>query len=371
MKKWIAILLGAMILATVPAVEKMDVLAAPTEVGVTTLSDAVFFDQEWAEKKLVISCAGNVWEKPISELMTQAIRIYSDPDSGEISCEFVQTDWADDFVKQTEAALRSPELVNPAVPEGYCFQFAEGYGEWYLGVIQDRLLTEPVEDIKIELDGNTCKTMTFADAKAEAVREDESEYILAGTCTTSFRGSSASRINNIRIAAGNMNGYILSPGESASLSTIFKPRTSANGYKEAGVYVGGKVVNGTGGGICQVSSTTYNALMNAGITVTERHTHSSPVSYLPLGTDAAISAGSKDLQFRNDYAHEIKLETVVSGNNLTVNVYVKEKDMNGVTYKLWARKTSAMSATTYQTVYVNGVETEVREIGRCKYRPLS
>lgn len=370
MKKWMGMLLGAVILAAVPAAEKIDVLAAPVEAGVTTLSDAAFFDQEWAEKKLVISCAGNVWEKPIAELMTQEICLYTDSDNGTVSCKFVQTDWADDFVKQTDAALRSPELVNPAMPEGYCYQFVDGYEEWYVGVIQDRLLNGPVGDIAIELDGNTCKVMTFADAEAEVVREEEAEYVLAGTCTTSFKGSSAARINNIRIAAGNMNGYILLPGETASLNTIFRPRTSANGYRSAGVYLGGKLVDGIGGGICQVSSTTYNALMNAGITVTERHTHSSPVSYLPLGTDAAISAGTMDLQFRNDYPHAVKLETVVEGKNLTVNVYVKSSDMNGVTYKLWAKKTSSMSATTYQTVYVNGVETEVREIGRCKYKPL-
>lgn len=370
MKKWMGMLLGAVILAAVPAAEKIDVLAAPVEAGVTTLSDAAFFDQEWAEKKLVISCAGNVWEKPIAELMTQEICLYTDSDNGTVSCKFVQADWADDFVKQTDAALRSPELVNPAMPEGYCYQFVDGYEEWYVGVIQDRLLNGPVGDIAIELDGNTCKVMTFADAEAEVVREEEAEYVLAGTCTTSFKGSSAARINNIRIAAGNMNGYILLPGETASLNTIFRPRTSANGYRSAGVYLGGKLVDGIGGGICQVSSTTYNALMNAGITVTERHTHSSPVSYLPLGTDAAISAGTMDLQFRNDYPHAVKLETVVEGKNLTVNVYVKSSDMNGITYKLWAKKTSSMSATTYQTVYVNGVETEVREIGRCKYKPL-
>ena len=136
------------------------------------------------------------------------------------------------------------------------------------------------------------------------------------------------------------------------------------------MYSVGKLVNGIGGGICQVSSTAYNALMNAGVTVTMRYPHSSPVSYLPLGTDAAISSGSKDLQFRNDYPHPIVLETVVEGKNLTVNVYVKVSDMNGVTYKLWGKKMSSMSAKTYLTVYVNGVEAEVRDVGSCYYRPL-
>lgn len=370
MKKWVGMLLGMMILAALSAAAEMEVLAAPVETGITTLANEDFFDREWAEKKLVISCAGNVWEKPVAELMTQELCIYTDSDSGAVSCQFVRKDWAEDFIKQIDLELRSPKLVIPAMPEGYCFQLVDGYEEWYVGVVQDRLLTGLVEDIVIELNGDTCKVMTFADAEAEVLREEEAEYVLAGTCTTSFKGSSAARINNIRIAAGNMNGYILLPGETASLNTIFRPRNSANGYKMAGVYVGGKVVDGIGGGICQVSSTAYNALMNAGITVTRRHTHSSPVSYLPLGTDAAISSGSKDLQFRNDYVHAVKLETVVEGKNLTVNVYVKESDMNGTTYKLWAKKTSSMSATTYQTVYVNGVETEVREVGRCSYTPL-
>ena len=221
----------------------------------------------------------------------------------------------------------------------------------------------------MDLNANTCKVITLEEAEAEAAK-NAVDYVLAGTCTTSFRGSSAARINNIRVAAGNMNGYVLASGATASLDAIFMPRTSANGYKSAGVYSGGRLVQGVGGGICQVSSTTYNALMNAGITVTMRYPHSSPVSYLPLGTDAAISAGSKDLQFRNDYPHPVILETVVEGKNLTINVYVKASDMNGITYKLWAKKTSAMSAKTYLTVYVNGVEAEVREVGTCRYQPL-
>lgn len=370
MKKWMGMLLEVAFLAVLPAAAKMEVLAAPVEAGMTTLSDETFFEQKWAEKKIVVSCAETVWEEPIAELMSQEICLYADSDTGVLSCKFVRTDWAEELIKRIELELRSPEFVNPAVPEGYCFQFVDGYAEWFQGVIQDRLLAGQAEDIALQLNGDTCKVMTFADAEAEAVREEKAEYVLAGTCTTSFRGSSAARISNIRIAAGNMNGYILPPGETASLNTLFRPRTSANGYRSAGVYVGGKLVDGVGGGICQVSSTTYNALMNAGITVTERHTHSSPVSYLPLGTDAAISAGAKDLRFRNDYAHGVRLETVVEGKNLTVNVYVKESDMKGTTYKLWAKKTSSMSATTYQTVYVNGVESEVREIQRCRYTPL-
>jgi len=370
MKRWISILLGAVVFVSALLMPGMDCEAAPVETGVTTLSDAAFFRPEWAQMKLTITCGGKSWEKPVSELMGQQMRLYTDPDNGANSCSFVQIDWADAFLEEVNAELRSPEFVNPAVPEGYCYQFVEGFEAWYLNVVQAQLLSGPVNNINVDLNANTCKVITVAEAEAAAALADTADYVLAGTCTTSFRGSNAARINNIRVAAEKMNGYVLMSGAVASLDAIFTPRTSANGYKSAGIYLGGRLVNGMGGGICQVSSTAYNALMNAGITVTMRYPHSSPVSYLPLGTDAAISAGSKDLQFRNDYLHPVKLETVVEGKNLTVNVYVKAGDMNGVTYQLWAKKTSDMSAKTYLTVYVNGVEAEVREVGTCRYQPL-
>lgn len=370
MKRWIAILLSVIIFLAAPAMMKMDVLAAPVEAGVTTLSDTAFFNPGWAQMKLTLSCGEKVWEKPFSELMGEEMRIYTDSDTGLNSCSFVNIEWADDFLAKVDEELRSPSFVNTEVPEGYCYQFVGGFDTWYLNVVQNQLMAGPVNNINVDLNANTCKVITLAEAEAEAAAENAADYVLAGTCTTSFRGSSAARINNIRVAAGNMNGYILPSGGAASLDAIFLPRTSANGYKSAGVYSGGRHVNGMGGGICQVSSTTYNALMNAGVTVTMRYPHSSPVSYLPLGMDAAISAGSKDLQFRNDYRHPIILETIVKEKNLTVNVYVKASDMNGVTYKLWAKKTSSMSAKTCLTVYVNGVEAEVREVGTCRYQPL-
>lgn len=365
-RKWLSIVCSIMIICFAPLAFQMTSLAAPAEVGVTTLADATFFNSEWAQKNLTIFCQEKEWSKPFAELMGEEMRIYTE--DGVITCKFARAQWADIFLEQINAELRSPGFVNPAVPEGFCYQLADGFEAWYLDVVQSRLLTGTVNDVVIELNENTCKVITQAQAETEYA--EKSSYVLAGTCTTSFQGSSAARINNIRIAAQNMNGFILESGSVASLDAIFLRRTADNGYKPAGVYSGGMLAVGIGGGICQVSSTAYNALMNAGITVTMRYPHSSPIAYLPLGTDAAISAGSKDLQFRNDYLHPVKLETMVSDKNVTVNVYVKADDMNGRTYKLWGKKLSSMSAKTYLTVYVNGVEAEVREIETCKYRPL-
>lgn len=369
MKKWRSALFGVMFFVMTVLMAKTTCMAAPEEVGVTTLSDAAWFNQEWVERRLTITCGDKVWEKPISELKDAQMRIYTEEGAGN-SCSFVNTDWATAFLAQVDADLRSPDFVNPNVEDGNCYQLVDGFEPWYLEVVQNLLITDGIIDINVTLNDNTCKVVTLDEAEAQAAVKEMEKYVLAGTCTTSFKGSSAARINNISIAAGNMNGYVLVPGAEASLDAIFGPRSSANGYKKAGVYSGGKLVEGIGGGICQVSSTAYDALMNAGITVTMRSPHSSPVSYLPLGMDAAISAGTKDLRFRNDYTHSVILETAVEGKNLTVNVYVQASDMNGTTYQLWAEKTSAMSATTYLNVYVDGEISEVRKVGVCKYKPL-
>ena len=179
--------------------------------------------------------------------------------------------------------------------------------------------------------------------------------ILAGTCTTSLSGSSSNRINNIKVASGRLNNVILAPGQALSVSTAILPRTAENGYKMAGVYSGGKTVQGIGGGICQVSSTTYNAVMNAGLLVTSRYPHSMPVHYLPLGQDAAISAGSKDMVFVNNYSTPIILQTSCSNSSLTVSVYADAATLAGRTYKFYAKNTGSLSAQSYRDTYLNGV----------------
>ncbi len=369
MKKRMLALLTAVICMAAPLALCLEAEAAPVETGTTTLGNGEIFSADWAEMSLTVSYGEKVWEKPFSELMQEEMRMYTD--EGAVSCAFANIEWADAFVDGIDQELRAMgNQDNELIPEGSCYQLVDGFELWWLGVVQTQLLTGPVKPINITLNENTCKIMTIEEAELAAEIKESGAYVLAGSCTTSFRGSSANRINNIRVAAEHMNGYEIPSGTEVSLSNLFTPRTSANGYKKAGTYVGGKVVEGMGGGICQVSSTTYNALMNAGVTVTKRQPHSSPVHYLPLGTDAAISSGSKDLCFRNDYAHPIMMETIVEGKNLTVNIYVRERDLNGRSYKLWAKKTSSMSAVTYQTVYENGVEVEVREIGYCRYQPL-
>ncbi len=132
----------------------------------------------------------------------------------------------------------------------------------------------------------------------------------------------------------------------------------------------GKVVPAVGGGICQVSSTVYNAAMNSGLTVLERHPHSMPVHYLPLGMDAAISSGSKDLRIRNDYPFPVLFEAYTGGKNLTVNIYTSELMTAGTSYRLHAVRKGSLAAASYLEVTVNGVVTEDRALGTSRYSPM-
>ncbi len=140
-----------------------------------------------------------------------------------------------------------------------------------------------------------------------------------GSYTTRYSGSYA-RNNNVQLATSRVDGYELMPGEEFSYDQTILPRTSANGYMAAPVYVGNKVESGMGGGICQPSSTLYCAALYANLEITERHNHSMLVSYLPAGLDATIAQGVLDLKFKNNTPYPVKIAAQASGGVLTFNI---------------------------------------------------
>lgn len=125
-----------------------------------------------------------------------------------------------------------------------------------------------------------------------------------------------SRAVNIALAVSKINGMTVQPGQEFSFSDAFGPRTAANGYVKAPTFVNRQTVLGTGGGICQVSSTAYAAMLQGGIRVTERHAHSKPVTYIPEGMDATIVAGQKDLKFVNTYNYPIIINASVTPDGM-------------------------------------------------------
>lgn len=151
-----------------------------------------------------------------------------------------------------------------------------------------------------------------------------------GSYNTYFGSSSASRANNVRLAASRIDGTELMPGEEFSYDKTILPRTYANGYREAGVYVGNKVESGMGGGICQPSSTLYAAALYANLEILERHCHSLPVSYLPAGLDATIAEGYLDLKIRNSSDYPIKISAITEGGVITFKILGYNHDNTSV-----------------------------------------
>jgi vancomycin resistance protein YoaR len=145
-----------------------------------------------------------------------------------------------------------------------------------------------------------------------------------GTYTTSYAGSASGRCANVENGASLINGTVLYPGESFSVYSKVAPFTAANGYHLAGSYSNGQTVQTYGGGICQVSTTLYNAVLRAELNVTERLNHSMTVHYVPLSADAAISGTDKDLKFTNNLDHPIYIQGTAGGSSITFTIYGKE-----------------------------------------------
>jgi vancomycin resistance protein YoaR len=152
-----------------------------------------------------------------------------------------------------------------------------------------------------------------------------------GTFTTSYADSNSNRSTNVANGAKLINGTILYPGEEFSAYEKCSPFTSANGYRAAGAYENGKVIDSIGGGICQVSTTLYNAVIRAELEITERHPHSMIVGYVQLSADAAIAGTYKDLKFKNNTDTPIYIEAYTEGKKITFTIYGQETRPEGRT----------------------------------------
>ncbi len=145
---------------------------------------------------------------------------------------------------------------------------------------------------------------------------------LLGTYTTSFKTSGTARSGNVRNGTRLINGTVLYPGDEFSAYDAVNPFTEENGYYMAGSYLNGMVVESLGGGICQVTSTLYNAVLRAELDVTERSNHSMIVTYVDLSSDAAISGTSKNFRFVNNLDYPVYIEGLTSDDKkITFNVY--------------------------------------------------
>ena len=139
--------------------------------------------------------------------------------------------------------------------------------------------------------------------------------------TTELGHSSDARIHNIKTALSFFNGMVVQPGQEVSFNQVTGPRGLEQGYQNAGVIQDDEIIDGPGGGVCQVSTTLYQAVVKANLEIVRSNKHSLPVSYVDAGTDAAVAYDYKDLIFKNNTDYPIFIEGRVSGSTVVVSVY--------------------------------------------------
>lgn len=145
-----------------------------------------------------------------------------------------------------------------------------------------------------------------------------------GSFSTNYSSSASGRKANVKAGASFINGNVVYPGETFSVHDVVTPFTYDRGYAMAGSYSNGETVQSMGGGICQVSTTLYNAVLNAELEIVERHEHSMTVSYVQLSADAAIAGTYKDLKFKNNLDTPIYIEGSANGSTLTFTIWGEE-----------------------------------------------
>ncbi|EPY07934.1 VanW family protein [Paenibacillus alvei TS-15] len=169
----------------------------------------------------------------------------------------------------------------------------------------------------------TAPPVTIASLKAEGIERKIIEF------STSFVQASDGRTHNVNAAAQTIHDMVLKPGEIFDYDKVIAETEKKYGFKEAPVIFNGKLVPGIGGGICQVSSTLYNAVLRTGLEIVERRNHSLPVSYLPIGLDATFSQGYINFRFKNTTGKHLIIRTAAEDDRLIIKFFgTMDKDVS-------------------------------------------
>lgn len=212
------------------------------------------------------------------------------------------------------------------------------------------LLNEPKDEYEIPLK-YTAPSVTTNMIGTEAFPN------LLAQFSTKYNAKDTDRTTNLRLAAQKINGTVLMPGETFSYNTVVGERTIAAGYKEAAMYQNGKVVDGLGGGICQISTTLYNAVLYSNLEIVERRNHQFVPSYANAGRDATVVYGSIDFRFKNTRNYPIKILCTVSGGVAKCEIYGLKENPDydvEITSRVTETTSTSIKSETYKTVRQNG-----------------
>ncbi len=156
--------------------------------------------------------------------------------------------------------------------------------------------------------------------KVDTFESEEKKPIVLSEFSTSFEGGTESRINNITQASVLVDGTIVNPGEIFSFNQTVGPTVKRRGFAKGKIFIEGKEAQGYGGGVCQVSSTIYNAALEAGFEIVERHPHSKKVYYVEDDRDAATSFGGIDMKFKNNFDYPILINSYIYESRIYISI---------------------------------------------------
>lgn len=219
------------------------------------------------------------------------------------------------------------------------FTFSEGTNGKVID--QEKLAQEIVQAIEAGEYGKVIEATIKEVSPELTAAQLKEKYKTIATYTTTTT-SNSNRNENIRLACEALNGAIVNPGQEFSFNDTTGARTEAKGYKPATAYLNGEIVQEPGGGVCQVSSTLYNAVIFAGLKSTERHAHSYEPSYVTPGEDAAVSYGGPDFKFVNNSDYPIAVKTSFANRELTISIYGVPVLPEGTKIRMESEKTSEL-----------------------------
>ena len=188
--------------------------------------------------------------------------------------------------------------------------------------------------------------------------------------TTYYATYERNRSTNIQLSTGSINGLVLMPGDIFSYNEVVGERTSARGYKLAGVYENGKVVQGIGGGICQTSTTLFNAALFANLEIVEHANHMFIPSYSSAGRDATVSYGTLDFKFKNSRNYPIKIVSYAQNGVVNFKLYGHKEPTEynvNVYAKVTSRTSTHIKSSTYRTLSLNGQVVKTENIANSTY----
>jgi len=188
-----------------------------------------------------------------------------------------------------------------------------------------------IEMVKRSIEENDNSNIELpVEVKEPEVKRTDLENIKdkLGEYTTKFNAANTSRTFNISLATKTVSGLIIKPGEIFSLNKIIGSKLEEKGYKMAKVIINNEYVDGIGGGLCQISTTLYNAALLSNLKIVERRNHSIPSDYVALGRDATLSGDYIDMKFENNSKYPIYIYGEVKGNRLTFSIFGKNENPN-------------------------------------------